>query len=68
MGIWMSKGASVDTYVRPHGELGTAHFNFKVAHKEANPAPFAAAPSSGSWCKTVAPASVPDASLSVPGL
>ena len=28
-----SKGASVDTYVRPEGELGTAHFNFKVAHK-----------------------------------
>jgi formamidopyrimidine-DNA glycosylase len=28
-----SKGASVDTYVRPEGELGTAHFEFKVAHK-----------------------------------
>lgn len=28
-----SKGASVDTYVRPQGELGTAHFDFKVAHK-----------------------------------
>ncbi len=28
-----SKGASVDTYVRPEGELGTAHFNFKVAHR-----------------------------------
>jgi len=28
-----SKGASVDTYVRPEGELGTAHFDFKVAHK-----------------------------------
>jgi formamidopyrimidine-DNA glycosylase len=27
------KGASVDTYVRPEGELGTAHFDFKVAHK-----------------------------------
>jgi formamidopyrimidine-DNA glycosylase len=28
-----SKGASVDTYVRPEGELGIAHFDFKVAHK-----------------------------------
>jgi formamidopyrimidine-DNA glycosylase len=33
MGIWMSKGASVDIYVRPEGELGTAHFDFKVAHR-----------------------------------
>jgi hypothetical protein len=30
---------------------------------EANPAPFAAAPSSGSSCRTVAPASAPDANL-----
>ena len=28
-----NKGASVDTYVRPKGELGTAHFDFQVAHK-----------------------------------
>ena len=28
-----SKGASVDTYVRPDGEMGTAHFDFKVAHR-----------------------------------
>jgi formamidopyrimidine-DNA glycosylase len=28
-----NKGASVDTYVRPEGELGTAHFGFKVAHR-----------------------------------
>ena len=26
------KGASTDTYVRPGGQLGTAHFDFKVAH------------------------------------
>jgi len=26
------KGASVDTYFRPGGELGTAHFQFQVAH------------------------------------
>ena len=34
-----SKGASVDTYVRPEGELGTAHFDFKVAHKGGKPCP-----------------------------
>ncbi len=27
-----NKGASVDTYFRPGGELGTAHFQFQVAH------------------------------------
>jgi len=35
---------------------------------EANPAPFAAAPSSGSRCRTAAPASAPDANPLVPGL
>jgi formamidopyrimidine-DNA glycosylase len=34
-----NKGASVDSYVRPEGELGTAHFNFKVAHKGGEPCP-----------------------------
>ena len=34
-----NKGASVDTYVRPEGELGTAHFNFKVAHRRSEPCP-----------------------------
>jgi formamidopyrimidine-DNA glycosylase len=28
-----NKGASVDTYVRPDGQLGTAQFDFKVAHR-----------------------------------
>ena len=28
-----NKGASVNTYVRPAGELGTAHYDFKVAHR-----------------------------------
>ena len=28
-----SKGASVDTYLRPSGELGVAHFQFQVAHR-----------------------------------
>jgi formamidopyrimidine-DNA glycosylase len=34
-----SKGASVDTYVRPEGELGTAHSDFKVAHRGGKPCP-----------------------------
>ncbi len=34
-----SKGASVDTYVRPGGELGTAHSDFKVAHRGGEPCP-----------------------------
>ena len=34
-----SKGASVDTYVRPEGELGTADFDFKVAHRGGEPCP-----------------------------
>jgi formamidopyrimidine-DNA glycosylase len=34
-----SKGASVDTYVRPEGELGTAHVDFMVAHKGGKPCP-----------------------------
>ncbi|MGQ9546602.1 MAG: bifunctional DNA-formamidopyrimidine glycosylase/DNA-(apurinic or apyrimidinic site) lyase [Dehalococcoidia bacterium] len=33
------RGASVDTYVRPDGEPGTAHFDFKVAHKGGEPCP-----------------------------
>ena len=28
-----NKGASVDTYIRPDGEPGTAHFQFQVAHR-----------------------------------
>jgi formamidopyrimidine-DNA glycosylase len=28
----VSKGASVENYFRPGGELGTAHFEFRVAH------------------------------------
>ena len=30
-------GASVDTYRRPDGELGTAHYFFKVAHRGGEP-------------------------------
>ena len=38
-----SKGASVDTYKRPGGELGTAHFNFRVAHLGGKPCPICGA-------------------------
>jgi formamidopyrimidine-DNA glycosylase len=34
-----SKGASVDSYIRPQGDLGTAHFDFKVAHKRGETCP-----------------------------
>lgn len=30
-------GASVDTYLRPDGELGEAHFDFQVAHRRGEP-------------------------------
>ncbi len=38
-----SKGASVDTYKRPDGELGTAQFNFRVAHLGGKPCPICSA-------------------------
>ena len=34
-----SKGASIDTYIRPNGQLGTAHDNFSVAHRGGKPCP-----------------------------
>ena len=34
-----NKGASVDTYFRPGGEIGTAHFQFRVAHRGGEPCP-----------------------------
>ncbi len=34
-----NKGASVDTYKRPDGGLGTAHFSFNVAHRKGKPCP-----------------------------
>ena len=34
-----NKGASIDTYKRPGGELGTAYFSFCVAHREGKPCP-----------------------------
>jgi len=38
------KGASTDTYIRPGGQLGTAHFDFKVAHRKGIPCPVCGAP------------------------
>jgi len=34
-----SKGASVDTYKRPDGQIGTAHFSFNVAHRKGKQCP-----------------------------
>jgi len=34
-----NKGASTNTYFRPSGEIGTAHFQFKVAHRGGEPCP-----------------------------
>ncbi len=39
-----NKGASVDTYQRPSGELGTAHFSFKVAHRRGKACPCCSTP------------------------
>ena len=39
-----SKGASVDTYFRPDGTIGTAHFSFKVAHGKGKTCPRCGAP------------------------
>ena len=33
------KGASVDTYFRPDGQIGTAHFQFRVAHRRGESCP-----------------------------
>jgi len=39
-----SKGASVDTYKRPDGGLGTAHNNFRAAHRGGRPCPVCGTP------------------------
>jgi formamidopyrimidine-DNA glycosylase len=39
-----SKGASISTYIRPGGELGTAHDNFRVAHRGGRPCPVCGTP------------------------
>ncbi len=39
-----NKGASVDTYFRPGGELGTAHSQFRVAHRGGESCPICGSP------------------------
>lgn len=39
-----NKGASVDTYIRPNGSLGTAHFSFRVAHRRGEFCPVCGSP------------------------
>ena len=39
-----SKGASIDTYKRPDGQLGAAHDNFRVAHRGGKPCPVCRTP------------------------
>jgi formamidopyrimidine-DNA glycosylase len=34
-----NKGASIESYVRPHGDLGTAHYEFRVAHQRGKTCP-----------------------------
>jgi len=38
MGI-QNKGASIESYYRPMGDIGTAHFSFKAAHRGGEPCP-----------------------------
>ena len=35
----VDKGASTDTYFRPSGDIGTAHFQFRVAHRRGESCP-----------------------------
>jgi len=39
-----SKGASIDTYIRPNGQFGTAHDNFRVAHRAGHSCPVCGTP------------------------
>jgi formamidopyrimidine-DNA glycosylase len=39
-----NKGASIVSYYRPGGELGTAHFQFKVAHRRGENCPLCGTP------------------------
>ncbi|MFC1920828.1 bifunctional DNA-formamidopyrimidine glycosylase/DNA-(apurinic or apyrimidinic site) lyase [Chloroflexota bacterium] len=39
-----NKGASVNTYYRPDGSKGTAHYEFKVAHRFKEPCPVCGTP------------------------
>ena len=68
MGVWMSKAPAWIPTSALRASRAQLIAILRLLIGEANPAPFAAAPSSGSWCRTVAPASAPDANLLVPGL
>jgi formamidopyrimidine-DNA glycosylase len=39
-----NKGASVETYFRPDGQIGTAHLQFQVAHRGGQPCPVCGTP------------------------
>jgi formamidopyrimidine-DNA glycosylase len=39
-----NKGASVETYFRPNGQIGTAHLQFQVAHRRGQPCPVCGTP------------------------
>jgi len=39
-----NKGASIENYFRPSGKLGTAHFQFQVAHRGGQPCPTCGTP------------------------
>ncbi|MFC1980483.1 bifunctional DNA-formamidopyrimidine glycosylase/DNA-(apurinic or apyrimidinic site) lyase [Chloroflexota bacterium] len=39
-----NKGASINTYFRPEGGQGTAHVNFRVAHRGGKPCPICGTP------------------------
>ena len=39
-----NKGASVESYFRPSGEIGTAHLQFKVAHRRGESCPICGTP------------------------
>ncbi len=40
----VNKGASIENYIRPGGELGTAHFEFNVAHRRGEYCPVCGTP------------------------
>lgn len=39
-----NKGASIENYIRPNGTLGTAHFQFQVAHRRGKTCPICCGP------------------------
>jgi len=68
MGIWMSKAPAWITTSALRASWAQPISILRLLIGEVSPALFAAAPSNAFWCRTVAPASAPDANLSVAGL